>query len=241
MLVGSQEAKASKIYLSRNHDTDFRVAWGYVDREEIYRLRYEAYIREGTINANPSKLFHDDYDEFDNCFVFGLFLDDQLVSSVRLHVISPKNRYGPALDVFPDIVSPMVDRGMTLIDPTRFVVDCEAAKHYKVLPYLTLKAACMAIRHFSADYCLATVRKEHCAFYRKVFQAHLMCEPRPYPTLNQPICLMRTDIADVWDAVMEKYPIFVSTEEERFRAFEQSRLLGGEPFGGVGEQAILKN
>ncbi len=203
-------------------EADYRVARSREEKEEIYRLRYKAYLNEGAIDANPGGMFHDAYDDFDNCWIFGVHIDDQLVSSLRMHVISANCRRGPALDVFPDIVGPMVDAGKVVIDPTRFVADMEASRTYKEIPYLMLRVACMASEFFNADYCLATVRKEHSAFYRRVFKSKLMCEPRPYPSLKKPICLLSAQLPSIREQMVERYPVFQSSLTERRMLFEQN-------------------
>jgi N-acyl-L-homoserine lactone synthetase len=207
-------------------EIDYRIALEPQDRDEIFRLRYRAYLREKTILPNDTSRFTDAYDSMDNCWIFGLWEGERILSSVRLHVISKASRHGPALDVFPDLVSPMVERGMVLIDPTRFVADELAQQEYAALPYLTLRAACMASEYFGADYCLATVRREHCAFYRRVFEAEQLCEPRPYPTLLQPIALMRADVRSIRDRLMERYPVFLSSLTERRMMFAPMPLAG---------------
>jgi hypothetical protein len=57
-------------------------------REAIYRLRHNAYLREDAISANLSGTFSDSYDETDNAYLFGMYIDDQLASSLRLHAAS---------------------------------------------------------------------------------------------------------------------------------------------------------
>lgn len=194
---------------------DYRVANLKTDRNDIFRLRYRAYLNEGSISSNPEKMFSDDYDAMDNCWIFGLFHEDWLISSIRFHAINKQNRYGPALDVFPDLVGPMIDAGQTIIDPTRFVVDDEATKMFPDLPFLTLRVATMASEFFDADHCLATVRAEHRAFYRRVFESKQLCDPRPYPTLTQPICLMTADVRGIREKLMRRYPVFLSSFTER--------------------------
>lgn len=204
-------------------DVDYRVAASTEDRERIFRLRYKAYLKEGAIRPNADETFHDAYDDLDNCWIFGIHMDGKLVSSIRFHVISRQARKGPALDVFPDIVAPMLDKGYTIIDPTRLVVDEQASKLHPELPYVTMRVACMASEYFEARYCLATVRREHQAFYQRIFRFEKVCEPRPYPTLLTPISLVAGDMARVRDDVAERYPIFVSSFTERRMLFEQPK------------------
>ncbi len=137
-------------------------------------------------------------------------MDGELAGSIRCHVISPEQDKGPAMDVFPDIVRPMIyDEGLTVVDPTRFVTDHDLTKKYPEIPFMALRAACMTYDFFDADYCLATVRREHAAFYRRVFRAEMVCEPRPYPTLNAPICLMKTKVSHFREKLLRRYPILM--------------------------------
>jgi hypothetical protein len=69
---------------------------------------------------------------------------------------------------------------------------------------------------------LATVRAEHQAFYRKVFGHRLICEPRHYPSLSKPICLMALDYALARDRVAERNPFFRSTFFERRMLFART-------------------
>ncbi|MFZ1815120.1 MAG: hypothetical protein WBO55_14705 [Rhizobiaceae bacterium] len=206
-------------------ELDYRVAYTDEDRDRIFRLRYDAYLREGSIEPNSTGRFSDDYDRMDNCWIFGIHAEDRLISSIRIHVISKKNRRGPALDVFPDIVGPLIDSGETLIDPTRFVADEDAIRDYPELPYITLRVPCMASEYFSADACLATVRREHSAFYRRVFQSKVLCEPRPYPTLKQPIGLLSADVRGQRERMAERYPVFLSSLTERRMLFDRNRNI----------------
>lgn len=205
-------------------DADYRVASSEADREAIFRLRYRAYLREGAIEPNPQQRFTDSYDDMDNCWMFGIHLDDRLVSSIRFHVISPEQPRGPAYDVFPDIIRPMIQDGQTVVDPTRLVVDRAMTELYPELPYVTIRAAFMAAEYYEAEYMLATVRKEHQAFYRRFFGFKQLCEPRPYPTLLKPISLLAANMPLQRDTVVERYPIFLSSYTERRMLFEQPRV-----------------
>jgi len=215
-------------------EVDYRIAERPVDKENIFKLRHTAYLEEGAIDAQTSGMFMDAYDEMDNCWIFGVFLEDQLLASIRFHVISPSVPRGPAMDVFPDLVRPMLDEGHTLIDPTRFVADRELSEDYPEIPYMTLRVACMAYEYFDAQYCLATVRREHQAFYRRVFRATPMCDPRPYPTLKAPIALMRTNVSEFRNYLQNRYPIFNSSLTERRMLFEARELGRTDAFPSIG-------
>jgi len=96
MYVGNGAQDFAFKLLGYLQEADYRLAETREEREAIYRMRYDAYLREGTVDVNPSKTFHDAYDEFDNCWIFSILIDGRTISSIRLHVISQESRKGPA-------------------------------------------------------------------------------------------------------------------------------------------------
>ena len=189
------------------------------EREAIFRLRYNAYLREGAIPPNASERFADPLDDTSNAWIFGVYVDGELASSIRLHVASRQSPDLPALNVFSDLLSPEIGAGKTIIDPTRFVADRTASKRYPELCYVTTRLAWLASEFFQTSLLLATVRAEHQAFYRRVFGHRLICDPRHYPSLAKPISLMALDYALARERVPQRYPFFRSTFFERRMLF----------------------
>ena len=136
----------TKISIREKHVTDFRIASSTEEKENVFRFRYRSYIDENIISPISSELFSDSYDSNCNCYIFRLYLDNKMVSTVRLHVLSSETPVSPSYEVFSDLLDPLLDGGNVIIDPTRLATTAEAAAKYKMLPYLTLKAACMAIK-----------------------------------------------------------------------------------------------
>lgn len=198
---------------------DYRPAQTPEEREAIYRLRYQAYLKEGAIAPNSAETFSDDFDETENVWIFGVHIDGALAASIRLHVASPTAPLLPALKVFPDLLVPPLEAGKTVIDPTRFVADRAASRRFPELCYVTTRLAWLASEYFHADLLLATVRGEHQAFYRRVFGHRPICEPRHYPSLTKPICMMALDYALGKNRVQQRYPFFRSTYFERRMLF----------------------
>jgi hypothetical protein len=198
---------------------EYRRAETDQDREAIYRLRYEAYLRERAIEPSFGRRLADRYDDLDNAWLIGLHIDGRLASSLRIHVANSEYSDIVAADVFGDVVRPLLDAGKVVVDPTRFVADAEMARRYPELPYLTVRVACLATEYFNADVVLATVRQEHRAFYRRVFGHVSVCEPRPYPLLIKPLGLMMLDVPSTAVSIAERYPSFTSTPEERAQVF----------------------
>jgi hypothetical protein len=202
---------------------DYKLAETQADKEQIYRLRYRAYLREGTIEPNVQQMVQDQYDELPNSWNFGVYRDGVLMSSLRITVSSPEMPVCPSLGVFPDLLGPEIDKGRVLVDPTRFVADPDREARCPELPYITLRLAYMACEYFAADIGLASVRTEHQAFYRRVFLHKSISEPRDYPSLTKPICLMAVDYPAMRERVYERYPYFRSSFFERRKLFERSQ------------------
>ena len=191
------------------------------EREAIFRLRYEAYAREGAISPNASGKFSDPYDYTDNAHLFGLYINGELASSLRLHVASREISDFPSREVFPDVLQPLLDAGNILIDSTRFVADERLSRIHRGLPYVTLRPCMLAAEYFRADHCLAAVRAEHQGFYRRAFNHQVICESRPYPQLAKPISLMTLHFPSASAGLYQRYPFFHSSDFERRQLFER--------------------
>ena len=201
---------------------DYRRIESAEDRDAVYRLRYDAYVREGSIQTNVARRFTDSYDDWENAWTFGLIMDGRLASSFRMHISTPASPDIPAAHVFPEILRPMIEAKKVIVDPTRFVADAECARLYPELPYLTVRLGYLAAEYFNADFVLATVRAEHQAFYKRVFGHKVVCPPRPYPTLTKPISLMSLDYPAARDTIVRRHPFFRSTLFERRMLFERA-------------------
>lgn len=187
--------------------------------DPIYHLRYEAYRRESFVAANNQEIVRDEFDELPNAYCFGIYLDGRLVSSVRFHYMTPEFRMAPSYSVFTETLDPMLERGDTMIDPGRFTTDYEASLAYPALPYLTLRIPTMAVQYFNVRYVLSSVRPEHAAFYRRVYRSQQLAGPRFYHGLTFPMVLYACEIPVMYENMLQRYPFFRSTPEERDALF----------------------
>ena len=187
--------------------------------DPVYKLRYEAYRREEFIPFNVGGILRDEFDEMPNSYCYGVYIGGELVSSLRIHYLTPECRMSPSYSVFTDVLDPLLDTGATCVDPTRFTSDFEATLAYPALPFLTLRLAVMATRYFNATYGLHSVRPEHGAFYKRVLSSTLIAGPRYYHGLTFPMELWGTKAQEVYAKTLARYPFFDSTEDERRRLF----------------------
>jgi hypothetical protein len=209
--------------------TDYRLAETEADKEAIYRLRYRAYLHEGAIEPRIDRRLTDRFDNLPNSWIFGVYFDGQLASSIRISLATRDNPETPAVDAFRDLLEPQLARGKVIVDPNRFVADPLRKDKFAELPYMTVRLGYVACAYFNADIGTATVRQEHQAFYRRVFLQEALCTPRPYPTLTKPLCLMAADYLSVRERIFERYPCFRSSYFERRKLFERSPLERDRP------------
>jgi hypothetical protein len=201
---------------------EYRRAESPEDKDAIYRLRYDAYMREGAIEPDPSGRFTDPFDDVSNVWIVGMFIDGELASSIRFHVAAAEDAPLPAQTVFPDILGPRLRRGQIIVDPTRFVTRLDFSRRFHEMPYLTVRPGWMAGEFFGADFILATIRSEHQGYYRRVFGHEVWSGARDYPTLKKPIACMGLDYFAMRDRVQQRYPFYKSSAAERARLFEHS-------------------
>jgi hypothetical protein len=201
----------------------YRRATSNQDREAIFRLRYEANLREQTIAANDSGILTDDFDDAENGVNVCVLVDGELCASIRLHLLSPETPDSPLLHAYPEIMNGKLNSGARIVDITRLAADYEKARPYRYLPYATVRLSMLAAIQWDADLIMAGVRKEHIPFYRREFMAEQLTEPVPYPRLIKLIALFQIDYRQNGAAIIEKHPFHASTEEERCAIFGPAR------------------
>jgi hypothetical protein len=188
-------------------------------REAIARLRYQAYFRADSIAPNRFATFADDYDAMENAYLYALYVDGELASSLRLHIVSKEHPKSPSLEVFSDHLRPKLDAGNVLVDATCFVADERLSWRHPDLPYVTLRIVFLAAEYFAASYCLVAARAEQQAFYRRAFNLQVVAKPRCYSQFKSPFSLMTLDFPTEAKALYRKYPFYCSS------SFERRRLL----------------
>ena len=202
---------------------DYRRIETAEDKDLLYAMRYRAYLHGGLILPSASQRVSDRYDDAPNAWTFGIYVDGELSSSLRLHVLTSEWRTSYATELFGDVLHPRLDQGEVFIDPARFVADPEKHQRFPELPYLTLRLAYLACDHFNADTGLAVVRAGHQAFYRRVFLHRTIAEPRAFPNVLKKVALMASPFQAQRERVLARFPIMQSTRFERQMLFKRHR------------------
>lgn len=191
------------------------------DIEAIYRLRYKAYRLHGFLPDSPSMMMSDALDDLPNCYKFGIFADGFLVCTVRIHHLWSQEMSGPATTVFGDMLEPRLKQGESFINPTLLAADPDFVRVYRMLPYVTLRLGLLASVYFDATACIGVIREEHAAFYKRIFGAVQVGEPRPYPPFTVPVMLYDANCALNREWILKRFPFFHSSHAEQRMLFER--------------------
>ena len=212
---------------------DYRLMETPEEKDSIYRMRYKAYLHGGVTAPCQSERVSDHYDDAPNAWMFGIYVDGELCSSLRLNVVNSECRISGSVDLFGDVLHPRIDQGEVFIDPLRLAALPEKARQFPEIPYLTVRLAYMACEYFNADTGLALVRAEHQAFYRRVFMSEVIAEARSFPGFLPKVALMASDYRAVREKVMTRFPIMRSSAFERQMLFQRASERASMPRGVV--------
>ncbi len=198
------------------------------DFEDIARLRYKSYQERGVLPLSASSML-DEVDFDDHAYVFGVYLYEELVSTIRVHYVTPTHRVSQSAGVFPDAVNAFLDAGMTLIDPARLAIDPELDGERSALPFLTVRPTIMAAIYFNADRMLQHIRPAHSAFYRRYFYADTVVPPTFASIYGFDLTLLASRTREIGPKLLSRFPIYESQPYERRLMFDRSPLSGMAP------------
>lgn len=198
------------------------------DFEDIARLRYKSYQERGVLPLSASSML-DEVDFDDHAYVFGVYLYEELVSTIRVHHVTPTHRISQSAGVFPDAVNAFLDAGMTLIDPARLAIDPELDGERSALPFLTVRPTIMAAIYFNADRMLQHIRPAHSAFYRRYFYADTVVPPTFASIYGFDLTLLASRTREIGPKLLSRFPIYESQPYERRLMFDRSPLSGMAP------------
>jgi hypothetical protein len=196
----------------------------YVERDAIFKLRYQAYLRAGLVSKNSFGRYIEPADHAANAYLMGLYVDRRLVSSLRLQIGSAATPYFSSLELFPHVLEPILRSGKTIIDMSCVATEGVLARQYVLMPYLILRSWIMAAEHFRADYIAAAVRPQHQLFYKRVLDAELHSEVRLPPHHLTGVSLVILDFASSAKRRYENLPFLRSTPSERQQLFERDTM-----------------
>src|SRR5258707_15456807 len=90
---------------------DYRLIETPEDKDALYRMRYRAYLNGGLILPSDLQRVSDPYDDAPNAWTFGIYVDGELCSSLRVHVLTSERRMCFASPLFGRLLDPRPDQG----------------------------------------------------------------------------------------------------------------------------------
>jgi hypothetical protein len=199
---------------------EYRRAVTPEDFEAIGRLRQRAFDARDIYERKFGESVIEDLDYDPDSFVFGVYFQHELVSTIRVSLLTSETRNTPATYIFGDVLNPLLDQGMTFIDPSRLAIETVFTKLIPGLPILTLRLPIIATAYFNADYCLSAVKKEHRGFYLRIFRSTLLAGPYNPPGMNVDAVLLGGSVQQRED-LFSRYPVFSFKDSE-------ARMLFGD-------------
>jgi hypothetical protein len=208
---------------------EYRRIFSQEDFAAVGKLRDTSYNSRDFIDAERFGSFVDEYDRADDCYVIGVYIDEFLTSTVRLHVASAAHLHGPTASYFPERAAQLTENGNCYVDPSRFAADHQMLWQYPAIPFLTLRVAAMASEYFNASHCMTFVRSDAASFYRRSFGSVDMEPPQQVRGFTVPMMLLGARIDDIRARLETRMPFFKSQSWEQKMMFVPREQLNYPP------------
>jgi len=197
-----------------------RVATSHVERDAIFKLRYQSYLRGGIIAKNVFGRFVEAADHTANTYLIGLYDNNKLISSLRLQIGSSITPHLSSRELFPDVFEPLLASHNTILEMSCVAADTGLSGPYRWLPYLTLRSWLVAAEHFHADYIVTAAQPQHLYLYQQTLGCELNPELRQPPHRLAPVGLAMLNFAASAESLYENLPFLRSAPAERQQLFE---------------------
>jgi hypothetical protein len=198
-----------------------RLAQTYAERDAIFKHRYKCYLRAGLISSNSFERHMEAADSEKNSYLIGLYIDRKLISSLRIQVVDAVHPNSVSVDIFPEILKPLIKGDKTVVDMSCVATDGELAQPYRLMPYVILRSWIVAAEHFHADYIAAAVQPQHQVFYLRVLKCEPFSERRSLPRHSASVRLIGLNFLTSAERLYKDLPFLRSTASERQHLFEK--------------------
>lgn len=199
------------------------------DIEAVRRLRYDSFVSSGLLGEGAEKSYDDGLDGAGDVYIFGVYFDEVLTSTLRIHHLTAETPIGPAMRMFPEKMAPYLERGESFVQPSLFASTADASSLALAMPYLTMRLTFVAESYFKSTKCVGVIRSEHAAFYHRIFEAEQVGEFTTFPYYGRKLGLFMADRATSYDRVGRRYPFLLSTPLEQRLLFGEQKQDGRFP------------
>ncbi|WP_262690628.1 N-acyl amino acid synthase FeeM domain-containing protein [Kordiimonas aestuarii] len=136
--------------------------------QEIFELRYTAYLDKASIKENSNGAFSDPYDMAPNCHSFIEYIEGMAAGSIRACVYEPlKPHLGiPAQELFPEEMEAHLGLESAVVESNKFVVHPTFQHKALRLKFKLFKNVFDKALEIGADYIVTSPRATQIDFYR---------------------------------------------------------------------------
>jgi predicted transcriptional regulator with HTH domain len=159
-------------------------------KEDIFKLRYDAYTAESLVPENEKAVLSDQHDHDGSASIMGVTLQGELVSTIRLGVLSRRQRDCVTYSVFKDHLDPIIENGEKIAEGSRLAVRCGNSAVRRGVILYTLGLAASFAASVGADRGAMFVRPAHAPFYKR-YGFDLVSGPRPYALTELSLMMIR--------------------------------------------------
>lgn len=200
----------------------YRVMRTESELDQVFRLRYESYKHMGLIGEEQDGRWSDRHD-FDPAYRnFGVMVDGVLSGAIRVNVLSSQQRDSMALEMYPGALAPMVDRGCSFIEASRFCHSMAGAAKHPALVFATIRVVALGAVYHRCSHLVSSVRREHLKFYERVVGAESVeGSDIPYKghSAEVRVSLFVAEVEAMKRRALEKQHYFLASEEETLALF----------------------
>jgi len=148
-------------------------------RDDVYRIRYDCYRRDNSIDPNFYERFSDALDDSPNHFSYLLGSTEEALATVRMSVVRPDLNWtqSPALHVYGDCPAFQSIASESYVEASRLCFAPQARPN----SFISLLGNMAALAEFySVRWLVACPRLEQAKTYERLFGFKPMAEPRTY-------------------------------------------------------------
>lgn len=202
-------------------NVSYRLMKTEADLDRVFRLRHDAYKAAQHIDGTEDGKWTDPSDTCPSASIVGVFVDDQLAASVRLHRLTELNAKSSAIQAFSELLEPKFRSGMSFTDTNRLCCDVRLLSKCKALPLAAMRATGMHAYFFNSNYSLAAVRDQHEPFYKRILGAKRWNEGDGvlFKGTSMTVHLLAASMHDMRIRCYRSRQYFLSTDAERRALF----------------------
>jgi len=197
---------------------EFRTCTVDSAKDDLYSLRYRAFIKEGIITPRDDEMFFDVYDDLATSCSLGAYHDGACVGTFRLAFGQgrPGAETMPCQSGFP-LVALLEKQGFhRVVEFGRMVVEPSLTNtSFRTTLYASLvRAGLIVTKAGGADYGLISVHPKVARFYELMCGFSVLARAESYPGINAPAVLLGRDFRILDQKRIAQNPFFYIASNE---------------------------